>query len=309
MASATGLAHRKFLLQRFAMNFLSLFRMMAVGMGCLTVSVWAEGLPKQLKMTEATKLEIQRDGKTTGTVGLAAGVELEVLAMEEEWVKVKFRSLEGRVPVAKTDLIQRVTELTAQAEAAEAAALAAEIKAQAEGKSPPARAKPAAVRPAPSEMERRFARKLVRLSGSSLKPVQANELEGVKFYALYFSASWCGPCRSFTPGFVTAYRELKQSYPEFEVVFVSNDRSPADMLAYMRGDKMTWAAVRFDAIGGSEDITRYAGDGIPCLVLIDANGQVLSDSFRKGNYVGPNTVLNDTTKLLADYRRKNPRAK
>ena len=103
------------------MNLLSLFRMLVVGTGFLAVSVWAQGLPKQLKMTEATKLEIQRDGKTTGTVGLAAGVELEVLSIEERWVKVRFRSLEGRVPVAKTDLMQRVTELKAQAEAAEAA--------------------------------------------------------------------------------------------------------------------------------------------------------------------------------------------
>lgn len=298
------------------MNLLSLFRMLVVGTGFLAVSVWAQGLPKQLKMTEATKLEIQRDGKTTGTVGLAAGVELEVLSIEERWVRVRFRSLEGRVPVAKTDLMQRVTELKAQAEAAEAAvveaeaaALEAEIKAQAEAKAPPAKSKSAAARPAPSEMERKFAGKLVRLNGSSLEPVQATELEGVKFYALYFSAGWCGPCRSFTPGFVTAYRELKQSYPELEVVFVSNDRSPADMLAYMQDDKMTWAAVRFDAISGSDEITGYAGSGIPCLVLIDANGKVLSDSFRKGNYVGPIPVLSDTTKLLADYRRKNPRAK
>jgi hypothetical protein len=67
--------------------------------------------------------------------------------------------------------------------------------------------------------------------------------------------------------------------------------------------------MRFDAIGGSDEITRYAGSGIPCLVLVDANGKVLSDSCRTGDYVGPITVLNDTTKLLADYRRKNPRAK
>jgi len=105
--------------------------MLVVGTGFLTISVWAEGLPKQLKMTEATKLEIQRDGKTTGTVGLAAGVELEVLAIEERWVKVRFRSLEGRVPVVKTDLMQRVTELKAQAEAAEAAV----VEAEAAGKS------------------------------------------------------------------------------------------------------------------------------------------------------------------------------
>jgi nucleoredoxin len=108
---------------------------------------------------------------------------------------------------------------------------------------------------------------------------------------------------------VDAYRELRKNYPEFEVVFVSNDRSAADMLEYMRGEKMAWAAVRFDAISGLNEIKRYAGSSIPCLVLVDATGKVLSDSFRKGNNVGPNTVLNETTKILSDYRRMNPRVK
>ena len=309
MASATELAVGKNFVQRDAMKFFPLLASFMIGLGLAGGMARAEGLPKMLKVTETAKLEIMRDGKKTGTVGLAVGAELQVLELEEEWVKVKFRSVEGRVPVGKTDLVERVTELMAKAEAAEAAALEAEIKAQVAGKAPPVSAKPAAVRPEPSEMERILAGKLVRLSGSSLKPVPEPELESVKFYAFYFSAGWCGPCRSFTPGFVDAYRELRKNYPEFEVVFVSKDRSAADMLAYMLADTMAWAAVRFDAIGGLNEINRYAGNGIPCLVLVDATGKVLSDSSRKGNYVGPNPVLNDTTKILSDYRRKNPRVK
>lgn len=202
------------------MKFLSLLGVVAIGLAFAAGLARAEGLPKTLKMTEAAKLEIVRDGKTTGTVGLAAGAELEVLGLDAEWVRVKFRSLEGRVAVGKTDFVQRMTELTAQAEAAEAAALEAEIKAQAAG-----------LRPEPSRIESILAGKLVRLSGSNLQPVRESELEGVKFYAVYFSASWCGPCRNFTPGLVDAYRDLRKNYPEFEVVFVSNDRSAADMLA------------------------------------------------------------------------------
>jgi nucleoredoxin len=87
------------------------------------------------------------------------------------------------------------------------------------------------------------------------------------------------------------------------------DRSQADMVSYMRDDKMTWPAVRWDAVSSARDLRRYCGDGIPCLVLIDENGKVLSDTNRWGRYVGPNAVLEDTWKILRDYRRKNPRAK
>ena len=323
VASATELAVGKKIVQRDGMKFILLLGAFAIGLGLAGGAARAEGLPKTLKMTGAAKLEIMRDGKKTGMVGLAAGAELQVLELGEEWVKVKYRSVEGRVPVEKTDLAERLAAIAAKAEAAEAAAVAAaikaqaaeaaaleaEVKAQTAGKVPPGRAKSAAARPEPSEMERILAGKLVRLSGSSLKPVPQPELDVVKFYAVYFSASWSGPCRSFTPGFVDAYRELRKNYPEFEVVFVSNDRSAADMLEYMRGEKMAWAAVRFDAISGLNEIKRYAGSSIPCLVLVDATGKVLSDSFRKGNNVGPNTVLNETTKILSDYRRMNPRVK
>jgi thiol-disulfide isomerase/thioredoxin len=40
-----------------------------------------------------------------------------------------------------------------------------------------------------------------------LKPT-AEVLAGKKFVALYFSASWCGPCKKFTPFFTVTYEDL-----------------------------------------------------------------------------------------------------
>ncbi len=312
MASATRLALGKKLLQRAAMKFLRSLVAAVMVLGFAAAAVRAEEALKALSVKTATKLEIMRAGKTSGSVGLAAGSVLEVIEVEQEWAQVKFRGVEGRVLLDKTDYAERIAELTAKAEAADAAAVAAEIKAQT--KSPvkntgTLKVKPAADRSKLSEMERLLAGKLMRLNGSSFQPVRAPELEGVKFYGVYFSASWCGPCREFTPGFVDAYRKIREIYPEFEVVFVSSDRSLADMTAYMRADKMAWTAVRYEVIKGFGEINRYAGNGIPCLVLVDATGKVLSDSFRQGNYVGPNAVLEDTWKILKEYRGKNPRAK
>ena len=293
----------------------------AGGLGLALVALGAAQTPTTLVLKEKTKLEIQREGKTTGTVALAAGTEVTFVEVDESWLRVRFRSLEGRVPLAATDYIEQAAMSQEKAEAAakakadaqfeaEAKAVEAEIARQVGGaKKGAAKAKANPAAPASSAMAQLLEGKLVRLEGSANKPVAAEQLAGVKFYAIYFSASWCGPCKEFTPGFADAYRKIREIYPEFEAVFVSRDRSEADTMAYMRADKMPWATVRWDEVPTMKELDRYAGPGIPCLVLVDEKGKVLSDSFRGGSYVGPDAVLEDTWKLLKEYRRKNPRAK
>ncbi len=255
------------------------------------------GLPAETTVTTETKFEIMRDDRVSGTVKLAPGAKLEVFGLADGYVQVRYRSLAGRVAAADTEL------------AALAAAVAPkpEAPAPAVATTPAPAAKPAVAAPAAgvvAPFARVLGNKLVRLESGALMPHDPTRLAGVKFFALYFSASWCGPCRQFTPELVDAYGKIRAQHPEFELVFVSNDRSASDMLDYMKGDRMAWPALRYEAIRGSRDVTRYAGDGIPCLVLVDAEGKVLSDSFRAGDYVGPDRVLDDTWRILRDHRRQ-----
>jgi hypothetical protein len=71
----------------------------------------------------------------------------------------------------------------------------------------------------------------------------------------------------------------------------------------MRDEKMPWPALKFSDIPGTEILTKLCGPGIPCLVLIDAEGKVLADSFKGGNYVGPARVLEETARILSKSRR------
>lgn len=128
--------------------------------------------------------------------------------------------------------------------------------------------------------------------------LDARKLASYKYMLIYFSAHWCPPCRGFTPKLVE-YVNAKHSGDNFNLVFVSNDRSEADMFTYMTQFKMPWVAVPFNRIKASGLQSMYGGPGIPNLVLIDSEGQVISGSYKDGKYVGPQAVLNDFDAILA----------
>ncbi|KAK6252533.1 hypothetical protein QUC31_014253 [Theobroma cacao] len=112
---------------------------------------------------------------------------------------------------------------------------------------------------------------LVRNNGDRVK---IDSLNGTKL-GLYFSASWCGPCRRFTPNLMEVYSELSPK-GDFEIIFVSGDQDEESFNGYF--SKMPWLAIPF-----SDSETRSRLDelfkvmGIPHLVLLGENGKVLTD--------------------------------
>ncbi|XP_015957092.1 probable nucleoredoxin 1 [Arachis duranensis] len=105
--------------------------------------------------------------------------------------------------------------------------------------------------------------------------VKIESLKGKKI-GLYFSASWCGPCRRFTPTLVEVYDETV-SKGEFEIVFVSSDRDEDSFKGYF--SKMPWLAIPFS---DSETISSlkklFEVRGIPSLVLLDEAGKLVTNS-------------------------------
>ncbi|MDR2462536.1 MAG: redoxin domain-containing protein [Verrucomicrobiales bacterium] len=140
--------------------------------------------------------------------------------------------------------------------------------------------------------------KLVTAQGKRFAAYDAKQLAETKYFAIYFSAHWCPPCREFTPKLVEFYNRLKPRHPEFELIFMSRDNSENAMRDYMTGDQMPWPAVKFNRVADIKKLGQYAGKGIPCLVFINADGEVLSDSYVDGKYAGPNKVLRDIEATL-----------
>lgn len=141
-----------------------------------------------------------------------------------------------------------------------------------------------------SSTYRSIADMLVTSSGAEAGGTRLERLASSKFVLIYFSAHWCPPCRAFTPELVTYYEQHRDK--PFEIIFVSSDESAQDQQRYMTEMGMSWLAVRHDQIPFSS-LRSMGGPGIPCLVLLDQDGAVLSHSYVNGQYVGPHKVLHD----------------
>jgi nucleoredoxin len=140
---------------------------------------------------------------------------------------------------------------------------------------------------------------LVIWKNGSLARFDDEQLGKKKLIALYFSAHWCPSCRKFTPKLVEFYNRNAAQHPEFEIVFVSHDKSPFGMETFIRDSQMPWPAINFAKLPGKASLQKYAGDSIPCLVVVDAAGNVISDTYAGKNYLGPDKVIGDLTAIFA----------
>jgi nucleoredoxin len=175
---------------------------------------------------------------------------------------------------------QPETATPVQPEKAEAAAPVAEPEtapATPEAVSEPAPAvEDVAATPAPAWLKEYFGDELVKADGST---VSVDTLAG-KTIAIYFSAHWCPPCRGFTPVLVKTYNEMIKDGKPFEVVFASSDRSKDAMAGYMTEMSMPWVAIPFGSKYKGQLGKKYGIRGIPSLVVIDSNGELITKNGR-----------------------------
>jgi nucleoredoxin len=253
--------------------------------------------PREVAINVAHQVPLVMNGKLSGSVQVPAGRVYPVKSLGPGGVVVDALGSALTFSAADTDVLERA-ELTKSRLEALAASRASVAQA---AKSSPAPTAPSAT---PAAVTNKIADgldgKLVTFNGRSLERFEASSPKGKKFLAIYFSASWCGPCRKFTPQLVSWYKQQKPSLDKFDVIFVSRDRTKEDMLNYMKQDDMPWPALSFiKANQHNSPLEKYAGNAIPCLVLIDGEGKVISDSFKGEEYLGPFKVMQDLERLLA----------
>ena len=263
-------------------------------------SLW----PREVTVNVAHQVPIVINGKPSGSMEIPAGRVYVVKSVGASGVAVDAVGSALTFPVAETDLLVRAGEVKARLDAQ---AAAAPIAAAATPAPTPARTAPTPAPVAENAISKALTGDLVFLDGKKLKTFDAASLGGKKYFAIYRSASWCGPCRTFTPELVSWYNRKKSARDKFEVIFVSSDRSEDDMANYMKEDKMPWPALEYSKVSKRSPITGIGGRGIPDLVVIDTDGNVLSSSYEGETYLGPRKVLKDLENLLKRNSPQLPR--
>ena len=124
--------------------------------------------------------------------------------------------------------------------------------------------------------------------------------EPSKYYLFYKTASWCPPCRKFTPYLVSFYNEYKAKYGnQFEIILLTSDTSYEAMERYAKGKKMGWPHLAPEFVSEFNNQFRFPGSGIPNLILTDTSGKILKTSYtNSGQYLGPVAPMKELQKLL-----------
>jgi len=97
--------------------------------------------------------------------------------------------------------------------------------------------------------------------------------------ALYFSAHWCPPCRGFTPQLAGWYSSNLKA-KGLEVVFVSSDRDESAFKEYF--NEMPWLALPYSDRAKKDALSKkFKVNGIPALIILDADGKVITKDGRQ----------------------------
>ena len=124
-------------------------------------------------------------------------------------------------------------------------------------------------------------------------------IAGKKFVLLYFTASWCPPCRRFTPDLVK-FAKANPDAKDFAIVVVTSDRNAPAHMGYMKKYDMPFYAVPFDNSRLRKIKQTYGGSGIPNLVVLGEDDAVMKGAYEtdgkytpknRQSYVGPQKVL------------------
>ena len=150
-------------------------------------------------------------------------------------------------------------------------------------------------------------------------------LQGKQLVALYFSASWCPPCKAFTPKLVEFYNNCRPAavaasskkghskQPEtttagLEIVFVSSDKNATEFQAYY--SKMPWLALPHNDEASAPYRSQLAAglriQGIPALIVLDVATGLLVTNDARSDVSGRPSSSTPPGDVLARWRQIPP---
>ena len=98
-----------------------------------------------------------------------------------------------------------------------------------------------------------------------------------KILLIDFWASWCGPCRGEVPNLKRCYAQFKDKGVEF--LSVSIDQSEEAWKKAMAEEAMSWPQAHAPK-AGADILDLYQFNGIPFIILLDAEGKIVAKNLR-----------------------------
>lgn len=113
-------------------------------------------------------------------------------------------------------------------------------------------------------------------------PFNVKELKG-KVVLVDFWATWCGPCIAEFPNMRKLYEEHKED--GFEIVGVSVDDNHEHLTKYVELQEIPWIVLHEELEEGQRGwdhpaVKKYGIDAVPCMILIDRDGNVITTHAR-----------------------------
>jgi nucleoredoxin len=115
--------------------------------------------------------------------------------------------------------------------------------------------------------------------------------EQVKVFALYFSASYCPPCKKFTPILKEFYDVMNEESKVLEIIFVSKDNSQEEMLGYF--EKMPWLSIKFGDAKIAHCLEKFSVEGIPQVVVLKNDGTLITKDGKKDVYTKGEVAMDE----------------
>jgi thiol-disulfide isomerase/thioredoxin len=243
-----------------------------------------DGLAAQklkVKLNEDYKVTVKGDdGSVFGSMKLKKGTPLTVLGATGETLKVQQDKNVFVIEKNKTNFKEAYQKYKSDNTAREQQDADARKQSAEDAKqrklTAAVAAEEAAKKKAPEAIRAMFGD---TLRNKDKKKVSVDELAD-KVIGIYFSAHWCPPCRQFTPVLVKFHNDLTKAGKEFEIVFVSSDRSEKAMYDYMDETNMPWLALPHGDSHKQALAQKFGVSGIPMLVIVDSKGKTLSTNGR-----------------------------
>ncbi len=97
-----------------------------------------------------------------------------------------------------------------------------------------------------------------------------------QYFILYFSASWCGPCRACSPHSVKFYNSEVKDNKKVELIMCSGDNNPAAAEKWAKENKMPWPILM---PGSKSDFAaKVPVQGYPTAFIYDKDGNLLGQA-------------------------------